>query len=174
MKRYFPAAVFAALLVLLGAGLRLKPDDKPSALAGKAAPAFTLQRIGAPGPAFQSQQMAGKVWLLNVWASWCGPCRAEHPVLVDLAKQGVAPIVGLNYTDKLDESGRWLAEHGNPYTAAVFDGDGRVGMDWGVVGVPETFVIDKQGHIRMRHVGPVTQEVVRDKLLPLVKELERA
>jgi cytochrome c biogenesis protein CcmG/thiol:disulfide interchange protein DsbE len=94
--------------------------------------------------------------------------------LLELARQGVAPIVGLNYTDKFDDGGKWLAEQGNPYLAAVFDGDGRVGMDWGVVGVPETFVIDKQGRIRLRHVGPVTQEVVRDKLLPLVKELERA
>jgi cytochrome c biogenesis protein CcmG/thiol:disulfide interchange protein DsbE len=174
MKRYIPVAAFAALLALLGLGLSLKPGERPTALAGKPAPEFTLQRIAAEGQPFQSQQMAGKVWLLNVWASWCGPCRSEHPVLVDLARQGVAPIVGLNYTDKFEDSGKWLAEHGNPYLAAVFDGDGRVGMDWGVVGVPETFVIDKQGRIRLRHVGPVTQEVLREKLLPLVKELNGA
>jgi len=174
MKRYIPVAAFAALLALLGLGLSLKPGERPTALAGKPAPEFTLRRIGAEGRPFQSQQMAGKVWLLNVWASWCGPCRNEHPVLVDLAQQGVAPIVGLNYTDKFEDSGKWLAEHGNPYQAAVFDGDGRVGMDWGVVGVPETFVIDKQGRIRLRHVGPVTQEVLREKLLPLVKELNGA
>ncbi len=174
MKRYLPVAAFTALLLLLGAGLSLKPGERPTALEGKPAPSFTLQRIGAPGQPFQSRQLEGKVWLLNVWASWCGPCRQEHPVLVDLARQNVAPIVGLNYTDNFDDSGKWLAEHGNPYLAAVFDGDGRVGMDWGVVGVPETFVIDQQGHIRLRHVGPVTQQVLRDKLLPLLKELQGA
>jgi cytochrome c biogenesis protein CcmG/thiol:disulfide interchange protein DsbE len=174
MRRFLlPLGVFAVLLAFLGIGLGLKPQEIPSPLIDKAAPAFTLPRVEDGAQRFDSKDMQGKVWLLNIWASWCGPCRAEHPVLVDFASQGVAPVVGLNYTDKLPDSVQWLKDHGNPYLASAFDGDGRVGMEYGVYGVPETFVIDKRGRIRFKHVGPVTPEVVRDKLLPLVRELNR-
>ncbi|SFV17439.1 DsbE family thiol:disulfide interchange protein [Pseudoduganella namucuonensis] len=174
MKRFaWPLGIFLVLVAFLGVGLRLKPQEIPSPLIEKAAPLFTLPRVEDESRRFESKEMLGKVWLLNVWASWCGPCRKEHPVLVDFARLGVAPVVGLNYTDKRDESGKWLVEHGNPYLVSAFDGDGKVGMEYGVYGVPETFVIDKQGRIRHKHVGPITQEVVREKLLPLVQELNR-
>ena len=130
MTRFLlPLAAFLALAVALAAGLRHDPRELPSPLVGKAAPAFRLPLLEPEGRTLASADMRGKVWLLNVWASWCGPCRNEHQVLVDLARQNVAPIVGLNYTDNFDDSGKWLAEHGNPYLAAVFEGNGRVGMD---------------------------------------------
>jgi cytochrome c biogenesis protein CcmG/thiol:disulfide interchange protein DsbE len=172
MRRFLlPLALFAVLLVFLGAGLRLKPQELPSPLIGRAAPAFELPLVDDAGLNFNSGDMRGKVWLLNVWASWCAPCRAEHPVLLDLARQGQAPIVGLNYTDQRGDSQRWLKEFGNPYQSTAFDADGRIGMEYGVYGVPETFVIDKRGVVRFKHVGPVTAEVMRDKLLPLIREL---
>ena len=155
MKRYIlPLGGFAALLVFLGVGLRLKPQEIPSPLIGKPA-----------------RDMRGKVWILNVWASWCGPCRAEHPALLELSRLAVAPVVGLNYNDLRGDSQRWLKEFGNPYQVAAFDGDGTTGIEFGVYGVPETFVIDRQGLIRLKLTGPVTSEQVRDKLVPLVREL---
>ena len=175
MRKAFliPLAAFAALVVVLGVGLTLKPQEIASPLIGKPAPPFALSRGDDIGALFQPQDMAGKVWLLNVWASWCAPCRAEHPVLVELAGQNAVPIVGLNYTDKRDDSRRWLRDQGNPYALSAFDGDGRVGIEYGVYGVPETFVIDKNGMIRYKHIGPLTQAVVREKLLPLIRELNR-
>jgi len=116
--------------------------------------------------------MRGKVWVLNVWASWCGPCRAEHPALLELSRLAVAPVVGLNYNDQRGDSLQWLREVGNPYNVSAFDGDGKAGIEFGVYGVPETFVIDKQGLIRLKLTGPVTQEIVKDKLLPLIRELD--
>jgi cytochrome c biogenesis protein CcmG/thiol:disulfide interchange protein DsbE len=172
MKRFLlPLGLFAVLLAFLGVGLRLKPQEIPSPLIGKAAPSFSARQIEADARTFQSSQMLGKVWLLNVWASWCAPCRAEHPVLLDLARSGGVSIVGLNYNDQRADSQRWLKEFGNPYQASAFDGDGRIGMEYGVYGVPETFVIDQHGVVRFKHVGPVTAELVRDKLLPLIREL---
>ena len=121
-----------------------------------------------------ARDMAGQVWLLNVWASWCVACRVEHPVLMDLASQGVVPILGLNYKDAREDGTRWLLQFGNPYQTSAFDADGRVGIDYGVYGVPETFVIDKLGVIRFKYIGPVTPEVIAEKFLPLIKELNRA
>jgi cytochrome c biogenesis protein CcmG/thiol:disulfide interchange protein DsbE len=115
--------------------------------------------------------MLGKVWLLNVWASWCVSCREEHPVLVEFSKQGVVPIIGLNYKDVRQDGNDWLATLGNPYQVSAFDNTGRVGIDFGVYGVPETFVIDKQGVIRDKQTGPVTPEIIQNKLLPLIKKL---
>ena len=175
MRRFLvPLGLFIVLLGFLGIGLRLKPQEIPSPLIGKAAPPFTLVQVGDTQKSFSPQQMQGQVWLLNVWASGCGPCRDEHPVLLDFSRQASAPVVGLNYTDQRRDSANWLAQFGDPYLLSVFDGDGRVGMDYGVYGVPETFVIDKRGVIRMKHVGPVTPAVIRDKLMPLIKELNRA
>ncbi|MES2263750.1 MAG: DsbE family thiol:disulfide interchange protein [Pseudomonadota bacterium] len=174
MKRFLlPLGAFVVLLVFLGIGLRLKPQEIPSPLIDKAAPAFELAQVEDADKIFKSRDMLGKVWLLNVWASWCSPCRAEHPVLVEFSKQGAVPMVGLNYTDKRPDSTKWLSEFGNPYQVSAFDGDGKIGIEFGVYGVPETFVIDKRGVIRLKHVGPVTPEVVRDKLLPLIQELNR-
>ena len=118
--------------------------------------------------------MLGKVWLLNVWASWCVSCRVEHPLLVELAKTNVVPVIGLNYKDTNALGKRWLAENGDPYQASVVDADGRVGIDWGVYGVPETFVVDKNGVIRYKQIGPITQESLKDKILPLVRELQKS
>jgi cytochrome c biogenesis protein CcmG/thiol:disulfide interchange protein DsbE len=118
--------------------------------------------------------LKGQVWLLNVWASWCVSCRVEHPVLMELAKAKVVPIVGLDYKDKPDEGIAWLKQHGNPYDVSVIDRDGRVGIDWGVYGVPETFVVDKAGVIRHKHIGPVDTAALEKKILPLVRELQRS
>ena len=172
MKRYLlPLAVFAVLCAFLYVGLGLKPREVPSPLIGKPAPAFALPRLDAPEQRLSVQDMQGKVWLLNVWASWCVACRVEHPLLVELAASGAVPIYGLNYKDKRDDALNWLQRHGNPYVASLADNDGRVGIDFGVYGVPETFVIDKQGVIRHKHIGPVTPDDLRDTILPLVKKL---
>lgn len=175
MKRFLlPLGIFVALVLFLGVGLRLNPREIPSPFIGKAAPAFTLAQLHDQAKTISPQDMAGQVWLLNVWASWCVSCRQEHPVLMDLARQGVVPILGLNYKDKREDGTGWLRQFGNPYQLSAFDIKGRVGIDYGVYGVPETFVIDKRGVIRLKHVGPVTPEVVTEKLLPLIKELNRA
>lgn len=169
-----PVIAFALLALFLGLGLDLEPQKLPSPLVGKPAPSFRLARVDDASQVFAPEQMRGKVWLLNVWASWCAPCRLEHPVLVDFARQGGIPVVGLNYTDKREDSRKWLAEFGDPYVATAFDGDGKVGMDYGVYGVPETYVVDKRGVIRYKHVGPLTRKIIDAKLLPLIRELDGA
>lgn len=194
MNRYFwILGGFAALVVLLAVGLNLNPRDVPSPLVGKPAPAFKLAVLGKPDTTFAPADMQGKVWLLNVWASWCVSCRAEHPVLVEFSKRGAVPLVGLSYKEvrgdgdidmsRIDPAqeakmahergGKWLAEHGNPYTLTALDIDGRVGIDYGVYGVPETYVIDKAGVIRMKHTGPISPDVMTQKILPLVAELSK-
>jgi cytochrome c biogenesis protein CcmG/thiol:disulfide interchange protein DsbE len=174
MNRFLlPLGVFLVLLGFLFVGLRLNPREVPSPLIGKAVPGFTLPQLHAPTQAFSPQSMRGRVWLLNVWASWCVSCRDEHPLLVEFAKSNPVAIVGLNYKDKPDAAQAWLAQLGNPYTLSVSDMEGRVGIDFGVYGVPETFVIDKQGIIRYKQIGPVTAEALRDRILPLVKELDQ-
>ena len=165
--------LFAALLVLLTLGLRLNPREVPSPLIGKPAPAFTLPLLAAPEQAFSSKDPLGKVWVFNVWASWCVACRDEHALLVEFAKSGVAPLYGLNYKDQRDDGLKWLARYGNPYRASFFDADGKVGIDYGVYGVPETYVIDKRGVIRFKQIGPVTPEVLQRRMLPLIAELQR-
>ena len=175
MKRFLlPLGIFITLVLFLGVGLRLNPREIPSPFIDKAAPSFKLTQLHDAAKTIVPQDMAGQVWLLNVWASWCVSCRQEHPVLMDLAKQGVVPILGLNYKDTREAGSGWLRQYGNPYQISAFDSDGRVGIDYGVYGVPETFVIDKRGVIRMKHIGPVTQQVIVEKFLPLIKELNRA
>jgi cytochrome c biogenesis protein CcmG/thiol:disulfide interchange protein DsbE len=175
MKRFlFPLGVFAALLVFLFIGLRLNPREIPSPFIGKPAPSFSLAQLGDSAKTISPQDMLGKVWLLNVWASWCVSCRQEHPVLMDFSARGVVPIIGLNYKDKRDDGLAWLRQFGDPYQLSAFDAKGKVGIDFGVYGVPETFLIDKRGVIRFKHVGPVTPEVIVEKLLPLIEELNRA
>jgi cytochrome c biogenesis protein CcmG, thiol:disulfide interchange protein DsbE len=166
-----PLAIFAVLVVFLGVGLRLDPREVPSPLINKPAPAFQLPQLHAPDKTFAQKDMLGKVWMLNVWASWCVACREEHPNLVELARTGAVPIYGLNYKDERADGIAWLARFGNPYQLSAYDRDGRIGIDYGVYGVPETYVIDKAGVIRYKRIGVVTPEILRDKILPLVKEL---
>jgi cytochrome c biogenesis protein CcmG/thiol:disulfide interchange protein DsbE len=175
MTRFaIPIAVFVALLLLLGIGLKLDPREVPSPLIGKPAPHFELPELHQAAKTFSERDMLGKVWLLNVWASWCVSCREEHPVLLDLAATGEVPIYGLNYTDRREDGLAWLKGMGDPYKVSIFDFDGRVGIDYGVYGVPETYVIDKSGVIRYKRIGPLTPEIVKEKVLPLVRELGRA
>jgi cytochrome c biogenesis protein CcmG, thiol:disulfide interchange protein DsbE len=167
-----PLALFAVLLGFLTVGLNLNPREVPSPLIGKPAPAFSLPRLDDPGMRIGRDDLLGKVWLLNVWASWCVACREEHPLLVEFSRRKVAPIYGLNYKDGRTEAQRWLANFGNPYDASVSDSDGRVGIDFGVYGVPETFVIDKQGVVRFKQIGPITPDALRDRIEPLLKQLQ--
>jgi len=166
-----PLALFAVLLGFLAVGLNLNPREVPSPLIGKPAPAFELARLDDPAQKITLADLKGQVWILNVWASWCVACRQEHPLLVDFAKRTPVPLYGLNYKDKRDDGLAWLQRFGDPYKASLFDIDGRVGIDFGVYGVPETFVIDKQGVIRFKQIGPVTPEVLRDRIEPLLKQL---
>lgn len=171
-KLLIPLGVFAVVFAFLLVGLTLNPREVPSPLIGKPAPAFRLARLHQPDQLLAPADLVGKVWLLNVWASWCVSCRVEHPLLVELAKSKVVPIVGLNYKDQRDAGIAWLRQHGDPYDVSVVDGDGRVGIDWGVYGVPETFVVDKRGVIRYKHIGPVDAAAVQNKILPLVRQLQ--
>ena len=174
MNRYLlPLGIFLVLVVFLGIGLGLNPREIPSPLIDKPAPAFELVQLHEPGKSLTTQDMRGQVWLLNVWASWCVSCREEHPVLVELAKTRVVPIVGLNYKDQRPEALRWLQQFGDPYVMSIVDGDGRVGINYGVYGVPETFVIDKAGVIRYKQIGPVTPKALQEKILPLVAKLQQ-
>jgi cytochrome c biogenesis protein CcmG/thiol:disulfide interchange protein DsbE len=174
MTRFLlPLAIFLVVVGFLYVGLGLNPREVPSPLVGKPAPAFELPVLGQPGKRFVPADMKGKAWLLNVWASWCVTCREEHPLLVDLAGKKVLPILGLNYKDKGDEARAWLARFGNPYELSVVDADGRIGIDYGVYGVPETYLIDAAGVIRFKHIGALTPAIVEQKLLPLAKSLQR-
>jgi cytochrome c biogenesis protein CcmG/thiol:disulfide interchange protein DsbE len=173
MRFILPFIVFIVLAVFLFVGLKLDPREVPSPLVGKPAPAFALPQLNVASKQFSPQEMKGKVWLLNVWASWCVSCEAEHPVLMELARQNIVPIYGLDYKDKREAALAVLERRGNPYVLIASDTDGRVGIDYGVYGVPETYVIDKQGVIQYKQIGPVTTENLREKILPLVEELEK-
>jgi cytochrome c biogenesis protein CcmG, thiol:disulfide interchange protein DsbE len=174
VKRFlWPLAIFVLLVGFLAVGLKLDPREVPSPLIGKPAPAFELPLLQQPGKRFTPGDMRGKVWLLNVWASWCVSCREEHPVLVGLSKRGVLPILGLNYKDKDEDARRWLQQFGNPYALSAVDADGRTGIDYGVYGVPETYVIDGEGVIRYKQIGPVTADVLEKKILPLALALKK-
>ncbi|MCP4408388.1 MAG: DsbE family thiol:disulfide interchange protein [Gammaproteobacteria bacterium] len=173
MIRYLiPAGVFAIIVVFLAIGLNLDPRKIPSPLVGKPVPAFALSRLKDPSASLDQNEFAGKVSLLNVWATWCVSCRAEHQILLALANSEKVDIYGLNYKDKREDAMRWLEVLGDPYVANAFDGDGRVGIDWGVYGTPETFLIDKQGVIRHKVIGPITVEILKEELLPLIEELK--
>jgi cytochrome c biogenesis protein CcmG/thiol:disulfide interchange protein DsbE len=171
MKRWIPLALFFILAGFLAKGLLLNPREVPSPFIGKAAPAFTLPVVGEANKTFSPADMKGKVWLLNVWAPWCVSCRQEHPVLMALAKGQATPIVGLNWKDKQREAAQLLAQHGSPYAAVPDDLSGKVGIDYGVTGTPETYVIDKEGVIRLKHVGPIDLDVWKKKIEPKLKEL---
>jgi len=174
LRYLVPLAIFAVLAAFLYRGLSLDPKLVPSPLVGKPAPAFSLTRLEDPDATITDADLKGKVSLLNIWATWCVSCRAEHEVLVRLAKTGKVDIYGLNYKDDRAQALRWLQQLGNPYVTNAFDQDGRVGIDWGVYGAPETFIIDRQGIIRHKHIGPLTDQIVRDEILPLVTQLQAA
>jgi len=172
-RRFLPLAAFALLAVLLGVGLTLKPREVPSPFIGKPAPPFTLPLLADPARSFSPESMRGQVWLLNVWASWCAPCRDEHPLLVALARETGVPIVGLNYKDDPRNAQEWLLRLGDPYRATAADRDGRTGIDWGVYGVPETFLVDRDGVLRHKVIGPLTREAWNRDVLPLVQRLQQ-
>lgn len=193
MRFLVPLGLFVILVIFLAIGLGKDPHEVPSPLIDKPAPMFQLPEVAKPEQSFSPKDMRGKVWLFNVWASWCVSCRQEHPLLVAFSQQNDLPIVGLSYKEvrgdgetdvkrmsPTEETGlaarraaAWLAQHGNPYTLSVLDVDGRVGIDYGVYGVPETYLIDKQGVIRYKQIGPITPDVLTDKILPMVKELQK-
>jgi len=173
LKYLTPLFLFIILAGFLLIGLKLNPKDIPSPLIGRPVPNFSLPLLHFPEKKMASANLKGRVWLLNVWASWCVSCRAEHPLLNQLAKQDVVTIIGLNYKDEPEDAKRWLKMLGNPYNASVMDQDGRMGIDFGVYGVPETFIIDKHGIIRHKHTGPVTADDISDSLLPMVRELQQ-
>ncbi|MDI3515066.1 MAG: cytochrome c biosis protein CcmG, thiol:disulfide interchange protein DsbE [Rhodocyclaceae bacterium] len=196
MKAKFlvPLLLFFGLAGFLAFGLTLNPREVPSPLIDKPAPDFSLARLDKPEQTFALKEMQGQVWMLNVWASWCVACRQEHPLLVQMAKQKIVPVVGLNYKEvrgdgainargmaleaetamAIERARRWLSDHGDPYVLSVLDIDGRVGIDFGVYGVPETFLIDRDGRIRYKHIGPITPEALKDVLIPRIEELRRA
>ena len=174
MLRYLiPLGVFLVLVVFLAIGLGRDPREVPSPLINKAAPTFRLPQLREPTKTFSAEDMRGKVWVLNVWASWCVSCRDEHPLLIEYAKTGAVPIYGLNWKDKREDALDWLGELGDPYVASAVDIDGRVAIDYGVYGAPETYLIDQAGVIRHKHIGPVTPDAWKNDFLPLVQQLNR-
>ena len=193
MNRFlWPLVGFVVLVGFLAVGLSLNPREVPSPLIGKPAPAFTLPQLGND-KTFSPQDMQGKVWLLNVWSTWCVSCRQEHPMLVEMSKNKAVTLIGLNYKEirgdanydiakispesekgmATERANAWLRRHGDPYALSILDLDGRVGIDYGVYGVPETYVIDKAGIIRFKHIGPISPDVFSGKILPLVGELNK-
>lgn len=172
MRFALPLAIFLALAVMLGLGLQRNPRDVPSALLEQVAPAINRPLLENNERVLSVQALQGRVWVLNVWASWCAPCRQELPVLAAMSRADQVPIYGLNYKDQPAKAQALLRVAGNPYQASALDVDGRVGMDWGIQGVPETFVIDGQGHVRYRHAGPMTEQVWKDKIQPVLRAVQ--
>jgi len=171
LKFLIPLAAFGVLAWFLYSGLSLNPREVPSPLIGKPAPAFSLVRLDDPEKTVRREDLLGKPWIMNVWASWCAPCREEHPVVIDLARRGGVPVVGLNYKDRPGDARNWLSRLGDPYVMTLVDFDGKVGIDFGVYGVPETFVVDAQGIIRYKHVGILTPAIVSQRIEPLLRKL---
>ncbi|MEG0539081.1 MAG: DsbE family thiol:disulfide interchange protein [Comamonas sp.] len=172
MRFMLPLAVFLGLAVMLGLGLQRDPRALESALLDQPVPIFDLPLLDDQGARLTPQTLRGKVWLLNVWASWCAPCRQELPILVEMSRKDQIAIYGLNYKDQSSKAQALLRVAGNPYVASAMDADGRVGMDFGIHAVPETFVIDAQGRVRYRHLGPVTQQVWEEKIMPVVRAVQ--
>ena len=176
MTRYLrylvPLAIFFVLVAFLYRGLSLDPKRVPSPLVGKPMPEFSLPRLQDPAATLSDADLRGKVSILNIWATWCVSCRAEHEVLLRLAKSDKVDIYGLNYKDERPKAKQWLVQLGDPYVANAFDEDGRTGIDWGVYGAPETFVMDREGIIRHKHIGPLTVDALNNEILPLIAELQ--
>lgn len=173
LRYILPLLLFIVLVVFLYIGLSRDPREVPSPLIGKAAPLFNLAQVTQPQLNLTPAELKGQAWLLNVWASWCVSCRIEHPLLLRLAKEKTIPLYGLNWKDQTRDALAWLAQYGDPYIASAADQDGRVAIDYGVYGAPETFLIDRNGIIRYKHIGPLNEQVWREKMLPLIRELNR-
>jgi cytochrome c biogenesis protein CcmG/thiol:disulfide interchange protein DsbE len=176
MKARFliPLALFGVLVGFLAVGLQRDPREIPSPLVEKAAPSFKTPQLVMADQTFSPADMKGKVWMLNVWASWCVACKVEHPLLVELQRSDVVPLIGLDYKDKRPDALKFLAQNGDPYDLSAVDADGRIGIDYGVYGVPETFIIDKNGVIRHKQIGPVTPEALQKTILPLIEKLKNS
>jgi cytochrome c biogenesis protein CcmG/thiol:disulfide interchange protein DsbE len=170
---YIPLLVFFVMAVFLGIGLTMNPRNIPSPLIGKPVPEFTLPPVKGRTQGLATADLRGQVSIVNVFASWCVACREEHPLLMGLGEKGIVPIHGLNYKDKPDDAQAWLDQLGDPYTRTGADISGRVAIDWGVYGVPETFVVDREGRIAYKHIGAMTPEVLRDKIMPLITQLQK-
>ena len=173
-KFIIPLLLFVVLVGFLAVGLNRDPREVPSPLINKLAPAFNVPQLADQGKSFSPESMKGQVWILNVWASWCVACREEHPVLVELGRSQIAPLIGLDYKDRREDAMMMLARQGNPYVLSAFDGDGRVGLNYGVYGVPETYVMDKAGVIRFKQIGPITTDVLEKTIYPLINELKKS
>lgn len=171
MRFKLPLAIFILMVGLLAYGLGLDPKKVPSPLIDKPAPAFSLARLHAPQQQISNKDLLGEVWVLNVWASWCVACRAEHEFVTRLAQMELVKVIGLNYKDKSVDAKGWLQQWGDPYSASLMDTDGRIGIDWGVYGVPETFIVDKRGFIKHKIIGPINQGTLDSEIVPLLREL---
>jgi len=172
LRYLVPLGIFAVLVAFLFRGLSLDPKLVPSPLVGKPMPAFSLTTLDDPGTTISDADIKGKVAVLNIWATWCVSCRAEHEVLLLLAKSDKVDIYGLNYKDERIKAKQWLVQLGDPYVANAFDEDGRAGIDWGVYGAPETFIMDREGIIRHKHIGPLTVDALNNEILPLIAKLQ--
>ncbi len=171
MRFKIPLAIFILMVGLLAYGLGLDPKKVPSPLIDKPAPAFSLARLHAPQQQISNKDLLGEVWVLNVWASWCVACRAEHEFVTRLAQMELVKVIGLNYKDRSVDAKGWLQQWGDPYSASLMDTDGRIGIDWGVYGVPETFIVDKRGFIKHKIIGPINQGTLDSEIVPLLREL---
>ena len=172
-RALLPLLAFMVLAVFLGIGLTKDPRKLPSTFIGKSAPDFVLPQLHDLKKSFSPKDMLGKVWVLNVWASWCVSCRAEHHVLNSMIKNNKVNLVGLNYKDAVTDARGWLARYGNPYQLSASDVEGVAGIEWGVYGVPETFVMDKKGIVRLKHTGPVTNKDIIEEVMPMIRKLEK-
>lgn len=171
-RRILPIIVFLILLAILGYGLTRDPSLVSSPLIGKPLPEFSLPLLNEPQNTIGNYDLRGTPYLLNVWASWCGACRIEHPLLMQIAEQRVLPIYGLNYRDRREDALKWLERFGNPYEMIAFDERGDVGIDLGVYGAPETYLVDRSGVVAFKHVGPITQKIWEEVLHPKIVELQ--
>jgi cytochrome c biogenesis protein CcmG, thiol:disulfide interchange protein DsbE len=167
-KYLLPVGLFAALVAFMYFGLGRDKQTLPSPLIGKSAPIFELTRLDDPSQTFSNSELAGKPYVLNVWGTWCVGCRQEHGALLEIARRGEVPIIGLNWNDDREQALSWLQQLGNPYVVSAFDGEGRIAIDWGVYGAPETFLVGADGTIMKKHVAPITVQIWEQEFVPLL------
>ncbi len=176
MARLLPLIAFIGLALLLFVGIRMNSGKDnsaiPSPLIGKSAPQFSLPVLNQPTKKMNTGDLKGQAYLLNVWGSWCPACQIEHPIITELAKSGKVKVVGYNYKDETEAANNWLQQFGNPYDVILFDEPGRVALDWGIYGAPETFLVDAKGIVRWKHVGPITPEIIQQEILPALESAQ--